>query len=222
MIQRDYIMTMIEQLGRLLGQLLMMKKAQKLEEAVETIDKAGHLFFGIDIGKLPTLTDAEFIDSLKSADSVDPVRCAIVALLLNEQAEIFDAQGKHEESYPRYMKALIALLELHKAGVTAELPENIPTVERIAEKLEAFDLPTEPRKLLFDYFAETGAFARAEDMLLALFEADQNRSDLVEFALQFYEQLLHYSDAELEAGNLPRDEVEEGLATMRERAVKSG
>lgn len=55
-----------------------------------------------------------------------------------------------------------------------------------------------------------GKFGQAEDLLYAAMRPGDK--DVLLVALDFYEQLAQLGDAALEAGNFPREEIQEGLA----------
>jgi hypothetical protein len=59
-----------------------------------------------------------------------------------------------------------------------------------------------------------GAYARAEDALFSWVAGGS--PDAVAAGSAFYEHLAGVSDADLEAGDLPRDEVDEGRAAFAE------
>ena len=61
---------------------------------------------------------------------------------------------------------------------------------------------------LVGYFAARGHFARAEDALFAWLESGDEKARTE--GLDFYDRLLTLDDAELERGDLPRIEVEQG------------
>jgi hypothetical protein len=61
---------------------------------------------------------------------------------------------------------------------------------------------------------------KAEDALYALLEAAPDHLDVMDWGITFYERLQGRSDDDLDAGNLPRSEVEAGLNNSR-RAGRS-
>ena len=50
---------------------------------------------------------------------------------------------------------------------------------------------------------------------MALADAEPDNDTIKEFGITFYQRLLAQSDATLEAANLPRAEVEEGLKQLQ-------
>ena len=69
------------------------------------------------------------------------------------------------------------------------------------------------------YYEYLGEFGRAEDALFAMLEQEPANPALIDFGLAFYERLRRQTDASLEAGNLPRAEVEAGLAELGQRKM---
>lgn len=75
---------------------------------------------------------------------------------------------------------------------------------------------------LISYNEELGEFADAEDGLWKAVEVAGNDPQILRRGLEFYEKLRKQSDARLEAGNLPREEVDEGYAEILERIESIG
>jgi hypothetical protein len=75
--------------------------------------------------------------------------------------------------------------------------------------------------MLMRHYEQHGAFAKAEDALFDLLEAEPGNSDALEFGIAFYERLRGQSDMALAKGNLPRQELEAGLAELRQRQAGS-
>lgn len=64
-----------------------------------------------------------------------------------------------------------------------------------------------------------GESEEPEDALFAILEAEPNEPKLLDFGIAFYQRLESQSDASLSAGNLPRNEVNAGLAELKRRKV---
>src|ERR1019366_7955822 len=93
----------------------------------------------------------------------------------------------------------------------------VPRVELFATALHGSLLPLETQALLMQHYEKSGEFAKAEDALFAMLEAEPGKAGLVEFGVFFYERLQCQSDAPLAAGNLPRPELEAGLVEPHKR-----
>jgi hypothetical protein len=69
------------------------------------------------------------------------------------------------------------------------------------------------------HYERIGEFAKAEDCLFGLVESSPRTPGLSELGLAFYSRLRNQTDASLIAGNLPRQELESGLAEFRKKTI---
>jgi len=106
--------------------------------------------------------------------------------------------------------------ELHEALAQAE-----DRAEHLLTELETIDLPRDTILRLFRYRAATGRFAEAENALFDLVERDLANSAVIDEGRAFYRRLLDLEAEQLAAGELPRDEVNDGLAEL-EASVAGG
>ena len=214
MIRQDYIMRMIEQLVRVLMEAAALKKAQKYTEALLTVDQALQQLSGFDSKFVNSLPDDSLIALLKTGDALDADKCIIMADLLEMEGDIYEVQGQFEESYYRHLKALNLFLAAFLSHTQTSLPHHFAQIEPIIEKLEPYDLPRETKHKLWPYYEQVGRYAQAEDLLYELIEAEPGSNELVGQGISFYQRLLQRSNQQLITGNLPRAEIEEGLAEL--------
>ena len=76
--------------------------------------------------------------------------------------------------------------------------------------------------MLMRHYERIGEFARAEDALFAWWTAEPANVELLDFGAAFYQRLLGLKDDTLAAGNLPRAEVQAGLAELDRAKPGSG
>src|SRR5258708_3582741 len=167
---------------------------------------------GMDLTAMAALADEALVDLFLFNKQFDAAKCYMAGRLLEEQAEIFAAQGRIESAHKSFQKAYVLLMEalIHEGSLRSE--ENIVLIDALASK-RGDDWGAHSRsRRLFHYFDSIGNYARAED---ALFEFKtvgdpEWRSE----AEHFYERLLSQSDDALARGGLPRDEVLAGLGEI--------
>jgi hypothetical protein len=114
------------------------------------------------------------------------------------------------------LKALHVLLQTALRSEDAEWPEFVPPIDVLADNLKEA-LPVQTHGLLMQHFERSGQFAKAEDSFHAALEQFPDSPALRQLGVSFYQRLLAKSDSALEAGNLPRAEVEAGLEQLRQR-----
>jgi hypothetical protein len=102
-----------------------------------------------------------------------------------------------------------------------DLPEFCPRLEGLLGRLADQPLPAAVLVPLMEHYESTGHLGQAEDMLFELFETLPPNHELLQFGLQFYRRLQDKSDEALIEGDLPREEVEQGLRDLHQKAQTS-
>ncbi len=221
MINKDYILRLAEQFGRALSIILGLRQFNKHEEALIYIDELFLQATGLTSGLINTASEEMLLHLLSPTGVLNVEKCLWVALLLKAEGDIYLELGKPEESYHRHLKSLNLFLEVLLQHYELDLDLMIAT-EELLRNLEEYELPFKTTGKLFRYYEQSGRYARAEDTLFEMVEAQGEGTaasvDVIEQGLAFYHRLLKKSNADLQAGNLTRQEVEEGLAELQERA----
>jgi tetratricopeptide (TPR) repeat protein len=211
MINRDYILRMIEQLSRFLAKALLLKDAKAHLEAVTEVKKAGKMFLGLNPEAMEALSDKDLIHLWRVAKDLDAEKCALAAQIFKAEGEIYEDQGENDKASMSYLKSLSLLTEtinFLKEKIPGEL---ITSVDFLTQHLDISTLPISLQQKVFTTYATIGKFAKAEDLLFEMIKED---STFAEEGKRFYALLLKRTDKELEQGNLPRSEVLESLAQL--------
>jgi hypothetical protein len=214
MIERDYIMRMIQMLVQALLRILLFKKRKDYPEALNEIQKASKTLIGVELDVIRRLTDVQIIELLTLVKDFGSPKCYLAGMLLKEEAEILELQGKTAESIDARVKSLSLLTEAAIEKGTPLDSDYASAVDVLAGKLNEVDLPVHIRKKLFGYYELVREFGKAED---ALFEILKKEPSFVEEGILFYERLEKKSDKELTEGNFTRKEIEEGLTKLQGR-----
>ncbi len=203
----------------MLARLKALKQGQRWQEALDTVDAEFKRLMGAGAGAVAQLTETELLARLIQGEPTQVVRDKTLMLtrLLQEAGELAGAQDRAEESRSCYLKGLHLLLDVLAQGEISDCPDFVPRVEIFVAALQDSPLPLPTLARLMQHYERTGEFAKAEDALFAMLEAEPAPPGLVDFGLAFYERLQGQSDASLAAGNLPRPELEAGLAELRQR-----
>ncbi len=223
MINKDYILRMAEKIGRSLAIILGLRKYNQHEEALIYIDDTLLRTVGLTSRFINSLSDEMLVTTISPLGMLNIEACLWIAALLKAEGDIYEEDlDKSNESYYRYQKSLYLFL-------TAVLQEHIPTdadlykdIEQLLQKLDDYELPLPLKSKLFAYYELSGQYAKAEDTLFDLMESHEtskpsetnDKRELIASGRAFYTRLLAKSDADLQAGNLARDEVDEGMAQL--------
>lgn len=218
MIREGYVERLIAQFSQALAHILGFTKKKHYKAAVAAIAQAFQQL-GISLESVDELSESWLVTTLMLGETAAAGRekCAYAVALLKEAGVVHAAQGRVDESCEYYLKALHLLLELLRRDGGVRLASYVITVEELVAELRACDfiLPVETNQALMDYYEQIGAYGKAEDVLFEMIEASPGNMEVVGMGIAFYEHLKHQSDEVLESGNLPRDEVEAGLAELQ-------
>jgi len=217
MIRRDYLLRMIAEFLELLSRLQSLKKGQRWGEAAGVIDKEFERLVGAGAEAVARLTETDLLARIIQGEPTQVIRdkTLMVTALLKEAGDTAGAEGRQEQSRAYYLKGLHLLLDVLAQGELSDWPDFVPKVEVFTAALGDGQLPLETLARLMQHFERSGNFAKAEDALFEIIEAEPLRPGLLEFGTAFYERLRRHTDRELEEGNLPRPELEAGLAELR-------
>jgi hypothetical protein len=212
MIERDYLMRMINMMVIMLTRILGFKNNKEYPQALLEIQTTGKTLLGID-GKLVDQFSVLQLMQLFGSDlSVAVPKSYVLGILLKEEAEIRELMSEDTRSIELYSKALGLLIETYLRFDEPVEPRHPAIADEVLKKLHGQPLPMDLLERVFRYEEIRGRFAQAENVLHDILESEPS---FVEEGIHFYERLLKKSDEQLAAGNLPRDEVLEGLAGLR-------
>jgi hypothetical protein len=170
------------------------------------------------------LSDTELSARLMRGEATQFVRDKTLFLitLFKEAGDAAVAQDRPEQARSFYLKGLNLLLGALAGAEPSDRPDFVPTVVVFTAALADAPLPAQTLVMLMHHYERTGALAKAEDALFALLDAAPDTGEAVEFGIAFYERLRVQSAAALAAGNLPRSEVEAGMAELQSRKERLG
>jgi hypothetical protein len=211
MINRDYIMRMIEQLSQVVAKVLLLKEANLHLEALEEINNAGKALLGLNAKAMEQLSDRELLMLWTVGGELDAGKCSLAAGLFKTEGEILDHRGESGKASASFRKGLSLIVETIcslKEGIPSEIKE---TFRILLEQADIASMPLDFQKKVFRAHGFVGNFAKAEDILFGIVREDRT---FVGEGKKFYQQLLKRTDSELDEGNLPRDEVVKSLAEL--------
>jgi hypothetical protein len=219
MIRRDYILRMIQEFFEGLSRIKALKREQQWDEATSAMDQEFNRLVGAGADAVAQLSETELLAKVVQGEPTPVVRHKILLLttLLNEAGDVAAAQDRVEESRACYLKALHLLLDALTSNEVEICPEFVPKVELLVEAMGTSPLPMRTYALLMHHYERTGQFAKAEDAFYNLLEGQPDNREIMDFGISFYERLQSQTNTALEEGNLPRAELEAGLAELSQR-----
>jgi hypothetical protein len=198
----------LEMLSELRQQVTRLRDLGRVDAARAEIDAALKRYTGSNLELLRALPRDQLLNLLMSGGRLDADKTFFIAEMLVLESELGGVPLEH------HLKALTLYLEAFESEDELFGPYG-DRLSLLTQQLDG-DLPTELGLRAFEVCAAAGAYARAEDVLFSLLEGGDN-GELLARGQSFYLELLRRSDDALEAGGLPRDEVEESLRELNRR-----
>lgn len=213
---QDYILRMIQQLSGFITGLIQLRKGGRSREAIDLIQEAIGRFSGLSATLVHAISEDDLIQLLRARGGVDPDRAWALAELLREEALAYEELGEGNEAVPRFLKSFRLYLEV--LDTVDEMPGllNVDGLEEVVDRISDVELGPATRERMVGYLVSTSRFDRAENIVIWSVESPTASREAVVAAVAFYDSLLTKADAALEAGGLPRDEVETGAKRMLE------
>lgn len=219
MFQRDYFMRLIEQAAEAAGHVLGLRKKKELAEAQRFIDD----WFERNLRIRPDLVDKLRTDDLVRLHTiggiVDVGALQAAARMIRESADIREEAEGEGAGFVRRVKALCLHLKLAELAPDPALEDHAAAADSLLAKLEAYELPAEAVRAVAARREQEGRYAEAENGLYELYE--RGEADAGELAA-FYERLMKLPDDMLEAGGLPRAEIETDYAGLTGINIRTG
>lgn len=216
MLKQDYILRLIEQVGKAFARLMDRAKTEKPAVVHQELDDALKDLTGLSFEVLDSLPLPSILTILDSHADPDPARLLAIAECSFVRAQLADETGQANTAF----RARVTSLTLYLEALALFRHEAVAGAEKRAESLlldlESVELPQETVVRLFRFRAITGRFADAENVLFDMIERRPSDQSLIEEGRRFYQSLLDMHDAVLENGNLPRSEVIESLGELEQ------
>jgi hypothetical protein len=219
MIRHDYILRMIEEFIQSMARIGTLKEKEHWEEAGLTLEEQFQRLVRADATTARILSDTELVARLMEGSSTQLTRhkTFMLATLFNEAGDVALGQDKGTAARAFYLKGLHLLLLTLLERDAGEVPEFVPAIEAFLCTLGDEPLPIQTSALLMQFYEETGQYGRLEDALFALLDLEPDNPDFLALGMAMYRRLQSQNDAALDAGELPRSEVEAGLAELERR-----
>jgi hypothetical protein len=152
MTQKDYVLRIAEDVGRALAQIIYHKEIHDYQGALSLIDELFKQAVGAGSGFIHAISEETLLAMLTLLGILNVEKALMIATLLKAEGDIYEDQGNADEAYYSHLKSLNLFLEiwlhdnnLHDLRCSAE-------VEDLLGKLEAYDLPVNTRRLLFQLY----------------------------------------------------------------------
>ncbi len=211
--QKDDFLTRLQaELAGTLEQARRLYSGGETAAALATLHEAQRRIVGLDHDLLRRIGSADLLALLGGAGAPDTEKCLHCAELLAAEYELRADSGEADAAQGHKALELYLSALTTEPGLAPHYGERLQTLTRSLGDAA----PLASQELVAAYL-HAGRFDEAENWLYRLLNAEPEAARVR--AEAFYRELLTLDDGVLEAGGLPRAEVEEGLANAARRAL---
>jgi hypothetical protein len=168
MFERDYILRMFSMLGRALSRIIFFRETKNYDAALLEIENTGRSLLGLNTDTIERLPAADLKNVLGSDPSLVQSRLYTAGVLLKEKGEILELKDESTDSAGLFLKALRLMTEEIKGIAEIDGQKGIANIDAVVERLKDYELPTDMKRRLIDYFEYSGRFDKAEDVIFEM------------------------------------------------------
>lgn len=133
--RKDYLMRYIEQLGKVLANLLGFREKGDSKGGLEAIDVALREMVDLDSAGINAIREVRLVDELTSIRGLQPEQVGVVAELLFREAEFMEMEGHREDALARFRKSRLLLLHLDRTEGVYSM-DRMERIQEIEQRLE--------------------------------------------------------------------------------------
>jgi hypothetical protein len=182
----------------------------QLDTAKERINKDLRGLVGLDIGTIDTLPFNSIEELISREDHYNTGKYIALGELLSLEADISDKEANETDKVNYYEKSLASFYKAYDEDNTTEA-KYLEGAVRVADELEDYELSIETNIRRLKLYEMNNNFDKAEDVLFYTMELSNSDEYVLSQGLEFYNRLKKKSEQILEDGNLPMEEVEDGI-----------
>lgn len=223
MIQRDYILRIIEELGQVWTYMVRQRRTGQHELALVEVNQTLERLLGLDLrtlGEMPIeklLVTVRYSLSTRATQEETAGLLSLLSDITREGADLIEMTGDTVLRDALRLRSLqLRLASILENEDATRATRSAPDIDALLGQLEEYELPLGMKDQLWRVYELAGAYASAENWLFDLLEDERMEDGHVALkrGLMFYERILALPDADLEAAGLPRAEAQAGRAEL--------
>ncbi|MDP4179304.1 MAG: DUF6483 family protein [Bacillota bacterium] len=215
MIKNDYILKIIEAIGDFLKRIVELLSKEEFIDAENEMNETMQRLSGLSADTVEVLSYEQLISLMKLDWETGNNKCLVIGIILTKKGDKAALMNDTDKSCNYYFKALNILINTFDTDVDERLTKYFSFIDYLIDKLEEYEFSLELDEKILKYYEYISRYDKAEDLLFDMLEKNNWDQSLVISGVQFYERLLEKDEDELVNGNLPIDEVKQGIEDLK-------
>ncbi|MBD7912559.1 DUF6483 family protein [Clostridium cibarium] len=184
------------------------------DTAFNMINKEVKALVGLEVDTINTLAFSDVIELVRKENQYNSERYIAFGELLYFQGYLYNALSDDSRKIDYYQKSLESF---YCAYIEEEYIEKkyLDDIMNIVEDLSQYELSVEDNARIFRFYEVSNQLDKAEDVLFHMIKDSDKDKNVISRGIEFYNRLKKMDEHVLEEGNLPLDEVMDGLENLK-------
>ena len=182
----------------------------EIDRAFQLINKELKSLVGLDFNTIDSLAFSSVKTMVSRDNQYNSEKYVALAEILSLQGNVLERTGDEGGKIFYYNKALDSFIEAYSEDDGTD-KKYLKDAENLVNSLGEYQLTVKEEKNRLLIYELLGQYDNAEDILFELLKSVDDKEDIKKFGIEFYNRLKEKTAEELENGNLPLEEVEDGL-----------
>jgi hypothetical protein len=187
-----------------------------IEEAKEKVNKQLKALVGLDIGTVDIFSFNSIEEHLSKDIQYNAEKFIAFACLMKLEGKISNIENKENSKIQYYEKSLKGFYKAYSEDDEINSKYLDDAVE-VAGELSNYELSLDMDKKIFKLYELANKLDKAEDTLFYMLRKTNNDGSMILEGMRFYNRLEERELDELELGNLPMTEIEDGISELERR-----
>ena len=187
-----------------------------IEEAKEKVNKQLKALVGLDIGTVDIFSFNSIEEHLSKDIQYNAEKFIAFACLMKLEGQISNMENKENSKIQYYEKSLEGFYKAYNEDDETNSKYLDDAVE-VAGELVNYELSLDLDKKIFKIYELANKFDKAEDTLFYMLRKTNDDGSMILEGMRFYNRLKERELDELKQGNLPIEEVEDGISELEKR-----
>lgn len=215
MLKRDIMKEIENSLKIVREKIDQAKISGNTKEAFDYINKELKSLVGLNINTIDTISFQSVKDIVSRDNESNAEKYIALGSLLRYQGYLYDNGSDNASTVHYYNKSIQAFNEGLKKDKTIEGSYR-EDMEIVLEALSKYELSISENEIILEAYELLGAYDKAEDTLYYMMHKDKKNAEIIDIGIDFYLRLKDLPEEELIKGNLPIEEVLEGLGNLED------
>lgn len=186
----------------------------KTDVAFNMINKEVKALVGLDIDTINTLAFSDVIELVRKENQYNTERYVALGELLYFQGYMYNALKDEASKIKYYQKSLESFYHAYLEEEYLD-KKYISDAMEVVGDLSQYEVSLEDNIRIFRFYEINNQLDKAEDILFHMIKSTSKDKNVILKGIEFYNRLKEKDESYLETGNLPLDEVEDGLENLK-------